>query len=478
MAPPNATVDFTYDLRGRLIGEERTSVGSDDYNFSYTYDQLGNRLTKTDNLADPPERVRYLYDVTDPANCPEGFETHNNRLMKCVEETFVESLRGGDWVETRQVAYTYYRTGHASNITIKDYSSEVYRDLAMYYDVRGRLVIALWDSWEIEKGDVVNYAREKAVEFRYDNTDARQRYMMRALDKNELPDIVPLASPLGQWVEYSGSSPFLDAEYEHADDMTYAVTREYDPTVEREVGGDELHLHGDLIGSTVAATDDNEDVAGRQVYTAFGEPVGIPTLSGTRYRYAGAWGYEDGFLSLDGATGTQSITFLHIGERWYDPTLGRFIQRDPISIAGGVNVYLYADLNPSNQVDPSGLSPLRTIFGPKGPLFGRPRRGLNNGPLRIGWSWNGKQEVFSFHGGVPKTKSHFHWDAWGQGALGTGMFIFGMTGVGGACMLAGDVGSYAADGVNWATEKTTGKSLSDRIGDWIFPPTYYLPPLR
>ncbi len=455
--PPYATVDFTYDLRGRLIREERDSVGSDDYDFSYTYDQLGNRLTKTDNLASPAERVRYLYDVTDPANCPEGFETHNNRLMKYVEETFVESLRGGDWVETREVAYTYYRTGHASNITVKDYSSAVYRDLAMYYDVQGRLVIALWDSWElITEGkdaglpDPKTYVRDRAVEFRYDNNDARQRYMMRAIDEAELPSIVPLASPLGQWVEYSGSAPFADAEYEHADDMTFAVTREYDPTVEREVGGDELYLHGDLIGSAVVATDDAEDVDGRAVYTAFGELVGTPTLVGTRYRYAGEWGYEEGLLTLDGAMGTAPIVLLHLGERWYQPNLGRFVQRDPIGLMGGANCYLYAGANPLALIDPSGRNPIDDV---------------NDFIARNFW-----QRIFSEDHLVNMSDSEMY--AWGIGvpiAVGAGVA---------GCMVAGR--ALAADGLTdslpdgWEWGPPSGDSGSDwhlwdpNGGEWRF----------
>jgi RHS repeat-associated protein len=361
-ASPSAVVEFTYDLRGRLIREERVSTGSDDYDFSYTYDQVGNRLTKTDNLND--KRVRYLYDVTDEENCPEGFVTKNNRLMKYIEETLVSET----WVPTRDVAYTYYRTGHASNITIKDATSDVYRDLATYYDVQGRLSYALWDSWEVYTSGEdaglpipATYVKSRAVEFRYDNTDARQRYMMRELDTDELPEIVPLTSPMGQWVDYSGSSPFADAEYTHGTSTSFEVTREYDPTVEREVGADELHLHGDLIGSTIAATDEDEVVAGRQVYTAFGEPVGTPTLSGTRYRYAGEWGYEEGLLTLDGASGTAPIALLHLGERWYQPGIGRFVQRDPIGLMGGANCYLYAGANPIALIDPSGRNPIDDV---------------------------------------------------------------------------------------------------------------------
>lgn len=37
--------------------------------------------------------------------------------------------------------------------------------------------------------------------------------------------------------------------------------------------------------------------------------------------------------------------------------LGRFLQRDPIGVLGGLNVYNYLDANPTIQVDASGLMP-------------------------------------------------------------------------------------------------------------------------
>lgn len=41
--------------------------------------------------------------------------------------------------------------------------------------------------------------------------------------------------------------------------------------------------------------------------------------------------------------------------RWYSAELGRFLSRDPIGHAGGLNLYEYADSNPSTIVDPLGL---------------------------------------------------------------------------------------------------------------------------
>jgi RHS repeat-associated protein len=49
--------------------------------------------------------------------------------------------------------------------------------------------------------------------------------------------------------------------------------------------------------------------------------------------------------------------------RYYDPATGQFTQQDPIGIAGGMNLYGFANGDPVNFSDPFGLCPVCIVVG-------------------------------------------------------------------------------------------------------------------
>jgi RHS repeat-associated protein len=93
--------------------------------------------------------------------------------------------------------------------------------------------------------------------------------------------------------------------------------------------------------------------SGSDVFTAFGERQ---AGSSDRFGYVGAFGYQSHSIPESPNPDT-AFPFLHVGARYYDPASGRFLQRDPIGIRGGTNVYLYVSGAPTADVDPLGLQP-------------------------------------------------------------------------------------------------------------------------
>ena len=62
-------------------------------------------------------------------------------------------------------------------------------------------------------------------------------------------------------------------------------------------------------------------------------------------------------LRFPGQYADAETGYYHNGFRDYDPTLGRYVESDPIGLAGGLNTYAYAMNNPLKFIDPVGDCP-------------------------------------------------------------------------------------------------------------------------
>lgn len=387
-----ATTAFEYDHRKRLTRETRDQDGQVVYDVTYTYDPLGNRKSRTDAVAQRKTLYHYDTDLGDPFSL--DHPSRHNRLL--YYELFDTS--GQSDVLLRTVRYTYYATGNASNITVKDEwvqgvtpgveaDYDAYHDLALYYFSNGQLWRAMRGTFTLDgegQPDRESYVSGGVREFRFD--DPRARYLTADFTGGDDPNNPPALQYPFEMTDYLGAAPLGDGQVELTGpdqtglrvwDMTVHTQYMLDLYGEQDADtGEPTYYHGDLIGSTTATSDDTGALAQVVAYTAFGEYV---SLTGTvdpndpnqviwtasiggdlpagfpRYGYAGQFGYESGLLSLNGPnTDLPPVTLQHLGWRWYDPSLGRFVQKDPIGIGGGLNVYEYAGSNPAKAIDPTG----------------------------------------------------------------------------------------------------------------------------
>lgn len=95
------------------------------------------------------------------------------------------------------------------------------------------------------------------------------------------------------------------------------------------------YLH-DGLGSMAGLTDSSGNLVNSYAYDPYGIATSVSEQVANPFRYIGAiYGAGTGLYKM--------------GERYYDPSTGRFTQEDPLG--GG---HRYADDKPINEVDPGG----------------------------------------------------------------------------------------------------------------------------
>lgn len=394
-ASSTGTVSFTYDAAGRMLSET-TDAGT----VAYSYNEEGERIARSDptgqtayaygergelvSILAPEGDYTYQYDAAErPVRLgyPNGVAL--DFTWDAADQLSRIALSGPVAGETFDYAYDPrglpirelssqgrwdYGYGPDGRITS---ASGYGRVLDFGFDAAGNLLGA---GRAYDEGN--RLVRDDAFDYAYDAngnlvekvaSDGGARTVYSWDGRNRLVSVQRYASA-------SASTPHEVRQYAY-DAMGRRLTRSVDGVVERFLydGHDRIgildgsgtllervtfgpgidaplsihgthgprYLHADRLGSVVAISD---GAGGLQQYRydPFGGTVSAPLLAND-FRYT-AREYE-------------AEDLYYYRARYFDPQMGRFIGEDPIGLAGGLNLYAYAEGNPILYNDPMGECP-------------------------------------------------------------------------------------------------------------------------
>ena len=325
---PQGSISYAYDAAGRRTG--MTVAGQQAVNYSY---DNADRLSQISQLTTV---VGFGYDVASrrtSLTLPNGItvsygyddasrltsmtyqlgQTQLGNLTYTYDNAGRLLARGGTWARTNLPAAVASATYDAANELTN------WGGTSMSYDANGNIsspaqhVTYTWNARN-------QLTSVPGATFQYDGFGRRQ---VRGTTSFLYDGLNPVQELSGSTVTANTLAGGLDEFFMRTD------------------SGGARSLLADLLGSTLALTDNTGAVQTQYTYEPFGNTTFTGASSASPFQFTGR---------ENDATG-----LYYYRARYYSPVFGRFISEDPIGFAGGSSdLYGYALSSPTNLRDPSG----------------------------------------------------------------------------------------------------------------------------
>ncbi len=324
-ASASDTADTTYGYTNRnLLSSIQHSYPGGSVSFSYTYDLDGQVHT----YSGPDGTMSYVYDAAGQLSTVYGSHP----------ETYSYDLNGN-----RQTAngHTYGNPGPANELTsdgVYTYTYDNVGNMLTKTGMENGLTTAYSFSWDFQNRlKEVKKTQNGGTSVLADDTFSYDVFGRRIGKVDKTGNQV--------WTVYAGANPYVD--FTGSTSLTLATRYLYGPGTDQLLaitdanGNNTIWYLTDLLGSVRKVIGDSGSVKASLTYDSFGNIV-----SGTPYNR----------FTYTGREWDSEIGLYYYRARYYDPTTGRFVSKDPAQFAGGdPNLYRYVDNQPATGTDPTGL---------------------------------------------------------------------------------------------------------------------------